>query len=101
MKSLLDEHGHLVYGLADLLAEEGLRRGILPTNRPMSVSRFVDPEEDRQELVMTQYVTLPTEEALAYWDELGDAIEQWSRSLSPEDKAVLNNIIAINVKGVQ
>ena len=100
-QSLFQDHQGLVHHLAGLLAQEGLRRGVIAKNRLMAVSRFVDPEEDRQELVITQYVNLPFEAALVYWDELGDAIEKWSRTLSPENRIALNTTIAINVESIE
>jgi hypothetical protein len=72
------------------------RRGI--DAQRVEVSRFTDPEESTEELVVTQYVNLPAEGALAYWDEVGAEVQRWISSLPPRDAELATRHIAVNIR---
>jgi len=52
----------------------------------LEVSRFVDPEEATDELIITQWVMLPEYLALNYWDRLGMRVELWLKRLPQKMK---------------
>lgn len=63
----------------------------------VEVSRFIDPDDDSQEIVVTQWVELPLEAALDYWEKLASAIEEWIAAL-PSDLAREAKGIALEVR---
>ena len=66
------------------------------------VSGFIDPEEDRAQIVVTQWVNLPTDAAFHYWEKLGALIDDWMRLLPDTFKPVAERIgvdIEWNVTG--
>ncbi len=76
--------------LSHLLTQAARRYGI-PAER-IVVSGYVDPEEDFKQVVITQFVNLPAEEALAYWNKLGLLIADWEKALPDSFTPVMENI---------
>ncbi|MBI4788508.1 MAG: hypothetical protein HY782_15865 [Chloroflexi bacterium] len=62
------------------------------------VSGFADPEDDSTEIVVTQWTPLPAPAALAYWDQLGLMVEEWTRSLPGPLAALVTDKLAIAVE---
>ena len=61
------------------------------------VDRFTDPEEGREELVITQHVDLRPDAALEYWDGLSRAVAEWSDTLPSIDAQLVREKVAISV----
>ena len=60
-------------------------------------NRFADPEEGREELVITQHVDLLPDAALEYWDGLSSAVAEWSDTLPSIDAQLVREKVAISV----
>lgn len=58
---------------------------------------FSDPEEDWKEVVFQVGVAASPEEALAFWDQVGDAIDEWKNSLSAQDTDLLCERFSVDV----
>jgi hypothetical protein len=67
----------------------------------MSVSRFADPEESSDELVVTQRVALPAADALSYWDDIGPEIARLTASVPPDEARIIAERVAINIEWEQ
>jgi hypothetical protein len=80
-----------------MLLEREARRSFTPVSK-IEVSGFVDPEEDTQEVVATQWVKVPPQAALDYWDKLGAAIEAWIDFLPDELAEVAIEQLAIEIR---
>jgi len=65
----------------------------------IEISGYIDPEyADSDEIVITQWVALPAEDAMRYWGKLGGIVEAWISSL-PEDLArIAHERIAIDLR---
>ncbi len=63
----------------------------------VGIRGYTSWEEGERELIITQYVDLPLEESLAYWDTLETPLEDWRATLSPEDDEVACRLIRIQV----
>ena len=55
------------------------------------------PEADAR-IVVTQWVRLPAQLALAYWDELSDAFEQWVQGLTQEEREAVLDLVTLDVQ---
>lgn len=65
--------------------------------RKVVVSGYIDPEEDRDELVVTQIVNLPTQSALEYWDKMALLVSDWEDRL-PDGLKVVATKVAVNLE---
>jgi len=63
----------------------------------VEVEGFVDPEEDFEEVVITQCVELSPEQAMDYWDRLGNKIQQWTKLLPEYLAQVATDRLSIRV----
>ena len=63
----------------------------------VEVTGLADPEEPFEELIVRQWVDLGGEQALDYWDQLGAAIEAWSRFLPDYLETIVCERIAVQV----
>jgi hypothetical protein len=79
-----------------LLSDQAQKRRIRVVDT--SISRFVDPEESAEELVITQRVVLSATDALAYWDDLGVEIVRLTSRLSPAEARIIAEGLAVNVE---
>lgn len=84
--------------LMEVLERQTQRDGISVVR--VDVDRFFDPEDASTELVLALHVSLGPAEALAYWDRLGDALEEQIRGLSEDERRVANREIAVQVVAV-
>lgn len=84
-----------VDGLLKVLESEAARH-LIPVTK-IEVARFVDPEEDIDEIVVTQWVDAAPQTALDYWDELGTALEAWIDLLPKELTTIAAERLAIDV----
>ena len=73
------------------------RRSFIPVSK-VEVSGFVDPEEDAEEVVVTQWVKVSPEAALAYWDKLGSMVEFWIDFLPDELARIATERLSIEVR---
>jgi hypothetical protein len=64
----------------------------------VEVSGFIDPEEDIEEVVVTQYVNASPQMALNYWDKLGTAIEIWTAFLPESLRNIVVERLAVEVR---
>lgn len=80
-----------------VLLEREAQRSFVPVSK-IEVSGFVDPEEDTEEVVVTQWVKVSTQTALEYWDRLGAAVEVWIDFLPERLAEVAVERIAIEVR---
>lgn len=64
------------------------RQAVLSFARTDSVTVWglANPEDQSNRIVVTQWVRLPSEQALRYWDRLAMAINAWAKTM-PEDLA--------------
>ncbi len=93
---LTDRVREVLAGLEPFLASVA-QKNYMPVHK-VEVSGFSDPDEDRDEVVITQWVDVNFEEALQYWDRLGLAIERWTESLSRTLADIVVQRIAIEVR---
>jgi hypothetical protein len=64
----------------------------------IEVSGFFDPEENTEEMVITQWIKISAEAALDYWDRLGTTIEAWTDLLPEELARIAAERIAVEVR---
>lgn len=83
--------------LLSVLQNEAVKND-MPLTR-IEVSGFVDPEEDAQEVVVKQWIKVSPDEALNYWNRLGDSIEVWMDSLPQRLKSIAAERLAIEIWG--
>lgn len=93
---LTDRVQEILERLKPLLKREA-HRNFIPVSK-IEVSGFVDPEEDIEEVVITQWVRVPVQEALDYWDRLGAALEVWIDSLPAQLTRVAIERISVEVR---
>lgn len=93
---LTDRMREILSSLLGLLGREARKR-FLPV-RKIEVRGFVDPEEDEGEIVVTQWVKVPQDTALAYWDRLGAPVEAWISSLPKRVAGIAADRLAIEVR---
>ncbi|HIC96363.1 TPA: hypothetical protein EYP12_07050 [Candidatus Bipolaricaulota bacterium] len=62
------------------------------------MSGFADPEENSEEVVVTQWVKISAEAALDYWDRLGATLEAWIDLLPEELARIAAERIAVEVR---
>lgn len=65
--------------------------------RELVLCAFSDPEEDWKEVLFQVGVAASPEEALAFWDQVGDAIDEWKNSLSAQDADLLCERFSVDV----
>jgi hypothetical protein len=82
--------------IKSLIGDMARARDISVTD--VTVSKFVDPDEQSEEIVITQHVCLRADAALAYWDEAGAAVAQWTGSLPAEEAARVTRSVAVAVR---
>lgn len=70
---LTDRVREVLRDLLQLLSREA-RRYYIPVSK-IEISGFVDPEENRREVVVTQWVKVSARMAMDYWDMLGFRVE--------------------------
>jgi hypothetical protein len=73
------------------------RRSFVPVSR-FDVSGFIDPDEDTEEVVVTEWVELSPPAALDYWDRLGGVIEAWVDFLPTDLAEIAVERLAIEVR---
>jgi hypothetical protein len=71
-------------GYLEVLERYAREHGV-PVSR-VEIGSFADPEEGTQQLVVAQWVGLPSQNAMEYWQRVGEAIESWVDGL-PEAEA--------------
>lgn len=94
-EELLKGHFVLVHDLARLLGREARKHDV--KDRPIWVTRFVDPQDGSRELVVTQHVALDAPRALQYWDLVGEAIGAWAAQRSEADRQALISAVAVDI----
>ena len=62
------------------------------------VGAYHDPDEDSDQLLVSQRVKLPEEAAMDYWDRLGTEVENWVGQLDPEAAELVSEWIALEVR---
>lgn len=82
--------------LLALLKDEAGRSSV-PTDG-VEVGYFVDPDDQSEEVVVTQWVNASPETALDYWDQLAAAIERWTNSLPNEAAKNIMARLAVEVR---
>lgn len=65
--------------------------------RGTSIERFTDNEDGSEEIVVTQHVSLPTGEALRYWDQLGAEVQKWIDALDPARRQIAIQRIGMHI----
>lgn len=80
-----------------VLLERQARQNFIPIDK-IEVDGFVDPEEDTEEVVVTQWVRISAEAALDYWDRLGATLEAWIDLLPEELARIAAERIAVEVR---
>jgi hypothetical protein len=73
------------------------RRSFVPVSR-FEVTGFIDPEEDTEEVVVTEWVGVSPQAALDYWDRLGAVIEGWVDFLPAELAQIAVERLAFEVR---
>jgi hypothetical protein len=68
--------------------------------RDVVVYGYIDPEEDYEQIVISQWVVTNAERALTYWDQLGDVIDKWTRSLSEDVARDVEEHFAVEVRWI-
>ena len=68
------------------MSEEANTQGLQTS--PIEISRFDDPETERIQVVVAQWVMAQAGTALAYWNCLGAAIRRWKETLSAGERPV-------------
>lgn len=63
----------------------------------VEVEGFSDPEEDSQQVVVAQWVDLPPEQALDYWEQLSARVGLWSQLLPEHLVRIVSERMAIEV----
>ena len=79
------------------LLESEARKSFIPVSK-IEVRGFVDPEEDTEEVVVTQWVKVSPQAAMAYWDRLGSMIEFWIDFLPDELVRIATERLSIEVR---
>ena len=74
----------LLRGYLELL-DRYAREQSIPVDR-VEIGSFQDPEEGTQQLVIAQWVGLSPQEAMEYWQRVGETVQLWVRGL-PEVEA--------------
>ncbi len=92
---LTDRMQRILTSLYPLLDRAARRYGVQV--RKVIVGGYVDPEEDHDQVVVTQWVNLPAHSALSYWDKMALFVDDWLKSLPPEFAPVAERI-AISVE---
>ncbi len=93
---LTDKVRETLWRLLDVLKWEA-RRSFVPISM-FEVNAFIDPEEDSEEVVVTEWVGVSPEAALDYWDRLGAVIEGWVDFLPTELAEIAVERLAIEVR---
>ena len=94
--SIVQRHAALIADVRGLLAREGARHNLQVV--ATTTSTFRDPEEMTEEVVITQRVAASADVALAYWDNVGQAIQRWTTTLPPDAARAVTDEIAIIVE---
>jgi hypothetical protein len=63
----------------------------------VDVEGFVDPEQDFEELIITQWVELTPHQAMDYWDRLGTAIQERASLLPEYLERIASDRVAVRV----
>jgi len=82
--------------LVELLENEARTQDI-PIGK-VEVHGFRDPDEDTDSVIVTQWIALPSQTALAYWDHLGTTMEAWTKQLPTDSAAIVAEQIAVEVR---
>lgn len=80
-----------------VLLKREARRSFIPVSK-IEINGFVDPEEDTEEVVVTQWVKVRAEVALDYWDRLGATFEVWIDFLPDILTGIAAERLAIEVR---
>lgn len=64
----------------------------------VEISGFIDPEENSEELVVTQWVVVAADVALDYWGKLGATFESWIASLDEGLAKTITEKVAVEVR---
>ena len=62
------------------------------------IRRFVDPDDDGEEVFVSQQVSAATDVALDYWDNLGAALENWVDSLPHNLARTVSERMSVEVR---
>lgn len=93
---LTDDVREVLEGFLKALADQAQRQGV-PVTR-LEVYGTPDSDEATGRVVVVQWVDLSPDEAMAHWDEAGDAIERWTAGLLPKQQEIALNLIALSVE---
>lgn len=93
---LTDRMRETLRRLVDVLRWDA-RRSFISVIR-FEVSGFIDPDEDTEEVVVTEWVELSPLGALDYWDRLGGIIETWVDFLPADLAEIAVERLAIEVR---
>ncbi len=88
--------GHLLSRYLKLIEGFARREGITVTKT--KVGAYHDPEENTDQLVVSQWVKLPEDATMDYWDHLGTEIENWVNTLDQNDADLVAEWIALEVR---
>lgn len=89
MKPVIDE-------IYRIIVDEACRNYVQVTR--VEVSSFYDPDDDSDELVVTQWVRLSPRQANVYWDRFSNAVQTWSKKLPPDLEEIANERISFSVR---
>lgn len=93
---LTDRVQNALQSFRSFLAHEARRNGI-PVSK-IEVRGFSDPEEDTQEIVVSQWVKVPADMALDYWDQVGAAFECWLTTQPVAIAQLLQERMALEIR---
>jgi hypothetical protein len=96
--SILEEQsiGKMLEPILNLLKLEAHKYNLEASK--IEISGFIDPEENAQKLVVTQWLGVGADIALDYWEKLGAAFESWISDLNEETNKILSEKVAVEVR---
>lgn len=76
--------------------EREARKSFVPIER-IEVRRWVDPEEAGSSVVVREWVDLPADEALEYWDRVGASFDDWVDRQPPRMREIIRKRIDLEI----
>lgn len=94
--AMSDREFNVLEQLLAHIADVSARQFVRVTETAVDV--FHDPEDESKEYYLTLKVPLGTHEALKYWDEVGQSIEQLADRLTEYDREILTARVGVGVE---
>lgn len=76
--------------------EREARKSFVPIER-IEVRQWVDPEEAGSSVVVREWVDLPADEALEYWDRVGASFDDWVDRQPPRMREIIRKRIDLEI----